>query len=431
MAMIDSAYQYYLSTYGVPRVSRYDTHKKSQLRAVYNNIVKTNKESPLYKIKDTGNAKKFAIDIKEHARSIQNVVAALSDEEEGIENAFSQRIAESSDEDSVIAEYVGQDKSADKSFKFNIEVKQLATTQVNLGHYLAPDRYDVKPGSYSFDLATALGSYEFQFNVSSKDTNRTVQEKIVRLINNSNIGLKASVVEDNNGKFALRLESRQTGLGENEDCLFEVMPFPETPSINAMRTLGIDHVEKQAQNSYFLLNGKEGSSLSNTFTVNDAFELTLKKPSEDGTAAQIGFKADADAIADNVQSLVTAYNNIVQLGQVHTDSRQSTRLLTDMSGVAKEYHQELASIGLTLEEDGCLSIDRDQLTKSVTSANAKSSFATLNKFKDSLGEKASSASINPMNYVNKVIVAYKNPGHNFVTPYITSIYSGMMLDQYC
>ena len=44
MAAIDSAYQYYLSTYGNSAVSRYDTHKKSQLRAVYNNIVKTNKD---------------------------------------------------------------------------------------------------------------------------------------------------------------------------------------------------------------------------------------------------------------------------------------------------------------------------------------------------------------------------------------------------
>ena len=49
MAAIDSAYQYYLSTYGNSTVSRYDTHKKSQLRDTYNKIVKTNKESPLYK----------------------------------------------------------------------------------------------------------------------------------------------------------------------------------------------------------------------------------------------------------------------------------------------------------------------------------------------------------------------------------------------
>ena len=65
MAAIDSAYQYYLSTYGNSTVSRYDTHKKSQLRDTYNKIVKTNKESPLYKIKNLGEAKKYAIDIKE------------------------------------------------------------------------------------------------------------------------------------------------------------------------------------------------------------------------------------------------------------------------------------------------------------------------------------------------------------------------------
>lgn len=70
MAAIDSAYSYYLSTYASMASSRYDTHKKSQLRAVYNNIVKTNKDSPLYKIKNSGEGKRFAIDIKEHTRSI-------------------------------------------------------------------------------------------------------------------------------------------------------------------------------------------------------------------------------------------------------------------------------------------------------------------------------------------------------------------------
>ena len=50
MAKIDSVYNYYLTTYGSSNVSRYDAHKKSQLRDVYNRMVKLNKESPLYKI---------------------------------------------------------------------------------------------------------------------------------------------------------------------------------------------------------------------------------------------------------------------------------------------------------------------------------------------------------------------------------------------
>ena len=47
MAKIDSAYAYYASTYANKEVSRYDSHKKSDLRKIYNRIIKTNKESPL------------------------------------------------------------------------------------------------------------------------------------------------------------------------------------------------------------------------------------------------------------------------------------------------------------------------------------------------------------------------------------------------
>ena len=48
MARID-AYAYYLSTYSNIRPTRYDSHKKSDLRKVYNHIVKTNKEYLIYR----------------------------------------------------------------------------------------------------------------------------------------------------------------------------------------------------------------------------------------------------------------------------------------------------------------------------------------------------------------------------------------------
>ena len=51
MAAIDTVYHYYLSTYANSTVSRYDSHKKSELRDIYNRMVKTNKESPLYRLR--------------------------------------------------------------------------------------------------------------------------------------------------------------------------------------------------------------------------------------------------------------------------------------------------------------------------------------------------------------------------------------------
>ena len=198
MAVIDSAYQYYLSTYAGSGMSRYDTHKKSQLRAVYNNIVKVNKDSPLYKINFTRDTGRFAIDIKEQARSIENFIAALSNNapDDNAEHAFSRKIAQSSDEDAVSVQYIGSNMDADNSKQFDITVERLATPQVNRGVYLAQGASDFVPGNYSFDLNTNLSSYEFQYTISGRDTNETVQRKIMRLINNANIGLNATLVSN-------------------------------------------------------------------------------------------------------------------------------------------------------------------------------------------------------------------------------------------
>ena len=68
MARIATAYAYYLSTYGNNRPSRYDSHKRSDLRRIYNQMVKTNKEAPLYKLTNEDEAARYAIDIKENAK---------------------------------------------------------------------------------------------------------------------------------------------------------------------------------------------------------------------------------------------------------------------------------------------------------------------------------------------------------------------------
>ncbi len=431
MAAIESAYQYYLSAYGPSNMTRYDTHKKSQLRDVYNNIVKTNKDAPLYKIKYSRDVGRFAIDIKEKTRSIQNLVASLSetDGEGGAEQMFARKIAQSSDEESVGAEYVGESQDVDDDIGFEVEVKSLASPQTNTGNYLDPNKSAVAPGSYSFNLTTNYSSYEFQCNVATSDTNQKVQEKLARLVNNSNVGLNATILENERGQKALSISSIQTGLSDNERFLFEIMPTPDSDSIRAIRALGIDHVTQTASNSSFLLNGVEHTSLSNTFTVNNAFELTLRKPSPEGQPAKIGFKPNAEAIADNVQSLVDVYNNIIKLSHDYRGTQQSSnKLLNDMSSVAKHYYNELEAIGIQLREDGSLTIDRSLLTDAVSAPDAEESFATLNAFKDGLNRRAAAASIDPMHYVNKLLVAYKRPDHNFATPYITSIYSGMMLD---
>ena len=72
-----------------------------------------------------------------------------------------------------------------------------------------------------------------------------------------------------------------------------------------------------------------------------------------------------------------------------------------------------------------------QLEDALSQDDAKDLLAPVKDFTNSLLRKTNNISLNPMHYVNKTIVAYKNPGHGYTSPYVTSAYSGMMFNSYC
>ena len=153
MAVISNAsvYNYLMSVYGSPDSGRYDSHKKSELKDVYNRMVRANKESPLYKIDFTPHITEFAIDLKESARRMSNVVASLGGSGSGIESVFHKKSAASSNEDAVSVEYVGKDDEESEEegtgdSGFSIEVRELARPQVNRGHALYAEGHGFESG---------------------------------------------------------------------------------------------------------------------------------------------------------------------------------------------------------------------------------------------------------------------------------------------
>ena len=90
---------------------------------------------------------------------------------------------------------------------------------------------------------------------------------------------------------------------------------------------------------------------------------------------------------------------------------------------------DLSSVGITADEDGFVSVDESKLEEKLQGDEAKDTFNTLNKFRNAVFREADRVSVNPMNYVNKLIVEYKNPGRTFSAPYATSAYAGMMVDR--
>ena len=297
MSRIDTAYNYFMTTYGDNIGSRYESHKKSELRDTYNKIVKANKESPLYKIKDSEDIGQFAIDIKEHANSIALSISNLTANGEDISSVLDKRIANSSQPESVDVVYVGD--SSDDAEDFEIQVNNLAQPQINRGNYLPPDGHSFEEGQYSFDLDIRNHSYEFQFNVNRGETNLSVQDKIIRLLNTSDVGLKASLITNSQKANAIEISSKATGLNDDKDLLFDIS---SNISWRELNTLGIDNILQKPSNSDFKLNGVSHQSVSNTFTVNKTYELTMKKPSNG--PVNIGLMNDTEALSTGVNQLL-------------------------------------------------------------------------------------------------------------------------------
>ena len=116
----------------------------------------------------------------------------------------------------------------------------------------------------------------------------------------------------------------------------------------------------------------------------------------------------------------------------YKDSRDGMdRLRGEFSGVASLYKEQLHTIGLEVQDDGHINIDEDALSAATEDDDIKDRFQVVRDMTQQLYRKTNQISLNPMKYVNKTVVAYKNPGHNFANPYVTSNYSGMMFNYYC
>ncbi|MCR4649263.1 MAG: flagellar filament capping protein FliD [Lachnospiraceae bacterium] len=427
---LNNVYNNYLTTYAPKASGRYDAHKKSELRGVYNSIVKLNKESPLSIIDESIQSQSYAVKMKENARELRNTIASLGGLDE--EELLNQKTAYSSSDDIVSVKYIGDGISQEGENEFSLFVEKLAASQINTGTTLPDEKIDLPPGTYSFDVSINNMNYEFQFNINDGETNTELQEKLSRLINNSNIGLKSEVTHTEEGSY-ISLETTLTGIEDDRQLLFEVGDSNTSKTSGAVAYLGLDKVSQLPDNARFYLNDEPHESYSNHFTVARTFELNLNKVQEIGAEPiKIGLKADTDSMKENVSRFAMGYNEFIRNTSEFLASQPKTGyLLNEMNRITNTYNQDLNNLGISFDEDGLMQVDESKLTDNMTSTDALESLSSVRKFTNSVLNKANQVSLNPMDYVSKKIVAYKNPGKEFVTPYITSQYSGMMFNGYC
>ena len=274
--------------------------------------------------------------------------------------------------------------------------------------------------------------FEFQFNIREDDTNKDIQEKLVRLINRSNIGIRASLVNDGRGNTALALESEETGLKNGSDTQFRVSDDHTSKQHGAVDYFGIDRVSSPPTNAQFRINGMESSSATNHFTVANSYDLTLKKAGGEGGSINIGLKTDVESITDNINYLVGGYNSFIRNAAEYLESQPNTKaLMREMHTLSLRYGESLGKIGISFKDDGTMAIDTDKIQQTANNEDALSSFGAIRKFATSVLNKANDVALDPMQYTMRKVVEYKNPGHTYATPYVTSNYSGMMFSGYC
>lgn len=429
---LNTAYNYYLTSYAPKTSTSLDTHKKSELRRVYNSIVKLDKESPLYLLNEKTDYKSFAIGLKENARFFRNTIASLGGLNES--ELLNKKAAYSSNESLVTAEYIGDVSSADENNTLEIQVRRLAAPQVNMGNFLPSDEpAALDAAAYSFDLNIYDLNYEFQFDISEGDTNRDIQNRLSRLINNAEIGMTAEVIEDETGNSSLKLSSNKAGLPENRKFLFQISDNHTSMTSGAVEYLGIDEITRSASNAEFTINGVTHTSYSNHFTIEKMYEISLMGLSESkDNVAVIGTKNDIESLKENIHTLIGGYNQFLKAAAEYMESQPgSNRLVNEMSHIAFAHSSDFEHLGVHIADGGALELDENQLSQAALTEDVNETFHSIKDFTHSILKKTNFISLNPMEYADKKIVVYKNPGKNYANPYVTSSYSGMLFNGYC
>lgn len=430
--MINSVYNYYAAQYGHREYSKYDTHSKAQLKSTFGRLQKINSQTPSYKIDFSDAALKYAIDLKENARELSQIADELSDE--STDSITYKRSATSSSPQVIDAEYIG-DSCVQDYEPLEVTVSQLACPQTNTGNFLQPNSKPFAAGEYSFDLQVQDLTYQFEFGVNATDTVTDTQQKIARLINQADIGLNAQLLTDGLGNSAISITSDATGIRGISPTIFHIQSQNSSDASDSntelVSTLGLDRVTQYPANAVYSVNGTTATSVSNEVTIDNNYVLTFFDTTGKAPVT-ISMNTDTDAIADSIGELIGGYNNLISVtaNDANEHFEGNEKLKKDFTGIAKSYNHLLNENGLSVTDNGTIAVDRDAIISAADNGTLGDIFSGLNAFKQAVQKKAEDISLNPMDYVNNKIIAYKNPLRPTNDPYNLSAYTGMIFDGY-
>ena len=157
-------------------------------------------------------------------------------------------------------------------------------------------------------------------------------------------------------------------------------------------------------------------------------EVELKQVSS--SPVSISFVPDTENIVNKAQEFADAYNQLVDVARDNIDQIGAKKLLHEVQGIVRRHHSSLEAVGLNIDDEGHIVKDDALLSQNVKNGEVQQFFNDLSGFRADIARKTDDISLDPMNYVDKTVITYPNPGRAFNNPYMPSIYSGMLYNYY-
>lgn len=401
-------------------VKRNRTHKASELKAVYNSMARYNRQSPRYILSLSQAKQSQIIGIKEAAMTLREIADSLSKRDSEI---YEKSLIVSSDESYVTGALKpgSHDSLPDE---LTVQVDSLATGQINTGLYLYSDRLSIRPGTYNLDIATIAGSYKTNFTISSGDNNLDIEQRIQQCINNAHIGLKCSLVTQGD-KCSIRIASTESGSPATEDGLF--FSFEGDPQM--IDILGLNNVTTFPANSQFRINGELLSSSSNHISINQSIELDFHKAGS--TEISLTLTPDTADCLSRIEEFANAYNSLLDIWQANSSPELGCRnLFTDISVIALHHRQGLEEAGLNVDDNGRLSYDTTTVKSRIEDGSLFRLFLNDSSLTTDIHQSTERLTIDPIAYVNKLIVTYPDAAKKPGSVYNKALYSGLLYNNY-
>lgn len=418
MLNLNHVYNYYNTQIAPPRgPARPQANKRNDLKTVYNNMVKQNQNSPFYKFTFSDANQAYAIGIKEAALSLEMESKLLS----GQGDDPKEHLKAVSDNENVVFANLNDTSSTDLPDNIAIKVDTLAKGQTNVGSYLPSGESSFPTGEYSFGIAVGRNQYTFRLKVNEGDTNQQIQRNLAASINENNIGVKASIRNNRmEGSSALVLRSEAIGKPNNSDLYFQFDEAYLEDDITSV--LGVDQVETAPSNAEFYINDTLHTSISNRISLNHSVDIDLLAVSD--KPVHVRLVPDETKVADQLKDFLNSYNQLVDIAR-SGNQKGSTKLFRDVTGMANRHRAAIESAGLTINKDGYLAQGDEIVPDKVQEL-----FDEDSSFRKDIKRTTDKMTLNPLHYIDKVVVTYPNTSGTYPNPYYPSKYSGLLFNDY-